>query len=105
MLYLNRHDYFERVPFARSIAEFDISFEHGRQPQPAELFRRPFPIELMGAGFDKPANSRYFTLQFPRMLKIHGNRSFKDTVNFKELQEMAKRYKGAPKDSEREEMY
>jgi hypothetical protein len=55
MLYLSRHGYFERVPFARPIAEFDVSVEHGRQLQPAELFRRPFPVGLMGAGFDKPA--------------------------------------------------
>jgi len=59
----------------------------------------------MGAGFDKPVNSRYFILRFPRVLKIYADRSFKDTVNFKELQEMAKRYKRAPKDSEEKEMY
>jgi len=31
ILYLNRYNYFERVPFARLISEFDVSFEHGRQ--------------------------------------------------------------------------
>jgi len=36
----------------------------------------------MGAGFDKPANARYFALRFPRMLKIHGDRSLKDTISF-----------------------
>ena len=85
MLYLSRHGYFERVPFARSISEFDVSFEHGRQLQLADLFQRPFPAELMGAGFDKPFNSQYFTLRFPRVLKIHNDRLFKDTVNFEEL--------------------
>jgi DNA ligase-4 len=53
MLYLNRHGYFERVRFAKSIIEFDIRFDHGRQLQPAELFKRPFVVELMGAGFDR----------------------------------------------------
>jgi DNA ligase-4 len=67
MLYLNRHGYFEEVPFAKSIPEFDVGFEHGRQLQPAELFKRPFSVELMGASFDKPANTRYFTLRFPRV--------------------------------------
>jgi len=56
-----------------------------------EQFKRPFSVELMGAGFDKPANARHFALRFPRMLKIHGDRSLKDTINFGELQEMAKR--------------
>src|SRR5204862_8073276 len=77
--------------------------EHGRRLQPAELFKHPFSVELMGAGFDKPSNSRYFVLRFPRMLKIHGDRSFKDTVSFEELQEMAKRCMEAPEDSEKEE--
>ena len=77
------------MPFGKSITEFDVGFEYGRQLQPAELFKRPFSVELMGAGFDKPANARYFVLRFPRVLKIHNDRSFKETVSFKELQEMA----------------
>lgn len=82
MLFLSRRGYFERVPFAQSIPEFDVDFEYGRQLQPAELFKRPFVVELMGAGFDKPANARFFTLRFPRVLKIHEDRSFKETVSF-----------------------
>src|SRR5436190_2023047 len=62
MLFLNRHGYFQRAPFAKSIPEFDVSFDDGRQLEPAELFKRPFPVELMGAGFDKPTNTKYFTL-------------------------------------------
>src|SRR5438045_1542924 len=59
----------------------------------------------MGAGFDKPSNSRYFALRFPWMLKIHGDHSFKDTVSFEELQEMAKRCMEAPEDREKEETH
>jgi DNA ligase 4 len=105
MVYLNRHGYLERVPFARSIPEFDVTFEHGRRLQPVELFRRPFSVELMGAGFDKPANSRYFALRFPRVLKIHDDRTFQDAVSFEELQEMARQCIGMPEDSEGEEMH
>jgi DNA ligase 4 len=105
MRYLNRHGYFEREPFAKQIHEFDVDFEDGRQLQPAELFKRPFPVELMGAGFDKPTNSRYFALRFPRVLKIHEDRSFKDIVSLEELQEMARRCEEAPEDSEIEEMH
>jgi hypothetical protein len=59
----------------------------------------------MGAGFDKPANTRYFALRFPRVLKIHDDHSFKDTVSFEELQEMARRCREAPEDNEREETH
>lgn len=43
----------------------------------------------MGAGFDKPANARHFTLRFPRVQKIHLDRTVKETVSFVELQKMA----------------
>jgi DNA ligase 4 len=82
---LNRHGYFERVPFANSIPEFDVGLDHKRQLQPAELFKHPFSVELIGAGFDKPANTSYFALRFPRLLKIHGDRLFNDTISFEEL--------------------
>ena len=59
----------------------------------------------MGAGFDKPANARYFVLRFPRVLKIHNDRSFKETVSFEELQEMAGQCREEPEDRETEEMY
>jgi hypothetical protein len=102
--YLNHHGYFERVPFTKSIPEFDVGFDHG-QLQPTDLFRHPFTVELVGAGFDKPANSKYFALRFPRLLKIYEDRSFKGTVSFEELQEMAKRCREIPEDSEREETH
>jgi DNA ligase-4 len=105
ILFLSRHGYFQRMLFDKSITEFDVGFEYGRQLQPAELFKRPFLIELMGAGFDKPANARYFALRFPRVLKIHNDRSFKETVSFEELQEIASRYRAEPEKSEREEMH
>ncbi|MCJ1472596.1 hypothetical protein MMC13_001245 [Lambiella insularis] len=45
----------------------------------------------MGAGFDKPADVRYFTLRFPRLQKIHGDRTFRETISFDEVQELARR--------------
>jgi DNA ligase 4 len=103
ILYLNRHGYFEQVPFADSIPEFDVGLDHKRQLQPAELFKHPFSIELIGAGFEKPANTSYFTLRFPQLLKIHRDHSFNDTISFEELQEMAQRCNEVLEDSEREE--
>jgi DNA ligase 4 len=63
-------------------------------------------VELVGAGFDKLANARYFTLRFPRVLKIHQDRTFKDTVSFDELQELARQSMEVPGDSKGgEEIY
>jgi DNA ligase-4 len=101
--YLNRHGYFTRAPFAKSIPEFDILCESARRLQPVELFRRPFVVEVVGAGFDKPANVGYFTLRFPRVLKVHEDRSFRDTVSFEELQGMAQRCLEKADDGKEEE--
>jgi DNA ligase-4 len=103
ILHLNRHGYFERVPFAISITEFDVKFDQGEQLQPAELFKHLFAVELVGAGFDRPANARYFALRFPRVLKIHQDRTFKDTVSFNELQGLAERSMEVPVDNQSEE--
>jgi DNA ligase 4 len=100
---LNRRGYFEQVPFALSLTEYDVKFNQGQQLQPAELFKHPFVVELVGASFDKLANTRYFALRFPWVVKIHQDRTFKDTVSFEELQELAKRCNEASEDSEREE--
>ncbi|KAH7117213.1 hypothetical protein B0J13DRAFT_652792 [Dactylonectria estremocensis] len=101
--YLNRHGYFTRAPFAKSMPEFDVLFEPTRRLQPVDLFKHPFIVEVIGAGFDKPANVGYFALRFPRVLKVHEDRSFRDTISFEELQEMAQRCLEIPDDGEQEE--
>ncbi|KAH7115435.1 hypothetical protein B0J13DRAFT_533337 [Dactylonectria estremocensis] len=99
--YLNRHGYFTRAPFAKPMPEFDVLFEPERRLQPVELFKHLFIVEVVGAGFDKAANVGYFALRFPRMLKIHEDCSFRDTI--RELQEMAQRCLDVPDDGEQEE--
>ncbi|KAH7117288.1 hypothetical protein B0J13DRAFT_571206, partial [Dactylonectria estremocensis] len=83
--------------------EFDVLLEPTRRLQPVELFKHPFIVEVVGAGFDKPANVGYFALRFPRVLKVHEDRSFRDTISFEELQEMAQRCLEIPDDGEQEE--
>jgi hypothetical protein len=62
-------------------------------------------MKLIEAGFDKPANAKYFVLRFLQVLKIYNDRSFKETVSFKKLQEMMGQYKEEPEDSETKKMY
>jgi DNA ligase 4 len=89
ILHLNQRGYFERVPFAFSRAELKVRLDQPQMRRPTEIFKRPFVAEVMGAGFDKPADVRYFTVRFPRVQIIHDERTFKDTVSFQELQDLA----------------
>lgn len=48
---------------------------------PTSLFTRPAAVEVVGARFDRPPNSRYYTLRFPRVLKIHYDRTIVDATD------------------------
>ena len=86
ILFLNQHGYFEQVPFAISIIEFDVKVDLEQQLQPAELFKHPLVVELLGAGFDKLANARYFALTISTGSGgSSGPYVFKDTASFDEL--------------------
>jgi DNA ligase-4 len=102
-LFLNRHGYYREVPFAHYISEYRVELDLGQILPPTDLFKDPFVVELVGAGFDKTANSRYYTLRFPRIQKVHQDRSFKDTVSLVEMQELARQSVEPPGDSEAEE--
>ncbi|PWI64529.1 hypothetical protein PCL_09578 [Purpureocillium lilacinum] len=83
----------------------DLERDRRRQQEQQRLRRPPSLLELVGAGFDKPANTAYYTLRFPRVLKIHDDRSFGDTISFKELQEMAQNCLAMPDKAQREEKH
>jgi DNA ligase-4 len=89
--FLNQQGYFYRVPFTASHTELDVSLGQLKISRPTELFKRPFIVEMTGAGFDKPPNTSYFTLRFPRIQKIHQDRTLKEIVGYDELQKLAKR--------------
>jgi DNA ligase 4 len=61
-----------------------------------ELFQKPFAVELMGAGFDRPGDVNYWTLQFPWIQKIHDDRTWKDVISFFELQDIARECQHPP---------
>ena len=46
-------------------------------------------VEVVGVGFDRPFNSRYDTLRFPRVIKVYHDRIVGDTVTFIQYQSMA----------------
>ena len=75
---------------------FNVKIEPGLSCKMDVVFKDPFVFEVMGSGFDKPANRDYFVLRFPRILKIHWDRGLEDSISFEELQEMADQARKAP---------
>ena len=100
MRYINERGNFVQVPFALSTPGLSVTIDQKDLSQPTELFKRPFVVEVMGAGFDKPANVSHFTLRFPRVQKVHLDRTIEDTVSFGELQEMARATYVTPQDDD-----
>ncbi|KAJ5641940.1 hypothetical protein N7490_005940 [Penicillium lividum] len=68
---------------------FEIEYGHASLSQATNLFKKPFVVEVMGSGFEKPSGARYFTLRFPRIIKLHTDRGFEDAASFQELQVLA----------------
>lgn len=56
---------------------------------PSHLFLQPAVVEVVGAGFDRPSNARYLTLRFPRILKVHLDRSPVDVIGYEEYPRLA----------------
>lgn len=90
--HLNAHGKYLEVPFASSTDHLDMRTEQTEMPMPSELFKKPFVVEVMGAGYERPQNARYFVPRFPRVsIKLHTDRSILETSSFEELQEQAKK--------------
>jgi DNA ligase 4 len=58
-------------------------------PRPAVMFKKPFVVEILGSGYDKNSGCSFWTLRFPRLTKIHYDRTEADTMSFSELQQAA----------------
>ena len=69
------------MPFARSRLEMDVHNDLAVGKLPTSLFTRPAVVEVVGAGFDRPPSSHRYTLRFPRVLKIHYDRTIVDATD------------------------
>ncbi|EEH36863.2 hypothetical protein PAAG_07281 [Paracoccidioides lutzii Pb01] len=67
-------------------------------PEPQVLFKTPFVVEMLGGGFKRRPGVNYFTLRFPRVLKIHNDRDVEDATTLEELQMLAKEASSVPTD-------
>ncbi|KAK5319428.1 hypothetical protein LTR20_006177 [Exophiala xenobiotica] len=92
IIHLNAHGKYLEVPFATSTDHLDVRMTQTGMAMPTELFKKPFVVEVMGAGFERPQNARYFVPRFPRAsIKLHSDRSILETSSFEELQEQAQK--------------
>ncbi|CRG87500.1 splicing factor 3A subunit 3 [Talaromyces islandicus] len=81
---------------AESNHVFETFSLHNSLPEMDIAFKTPFVVELLGSGFDKPGNTQYYTLRFPRVLKVHWDRTFRDAISFSELQSLADKARLVP---------
>ncbi|EXJ93856.1 hypothetical protein A1O1_02249 [Capronia coronata CBS 617.96] len=105
ILYLNVKGQFLQLSYSEITPHLDVRTDQKGMKPPTVLFKEPFVVEVMGAGFDKPSNTSYFTLRFPRALnvKIHMDRSVVETNTFDELQDMAQKTLTPSLDQEEQE--
>ncbi|KAJ5365938.1 hypothetical protein N7517_008824 [Penicillium concentricum] len=81
-----------------SFEGFAVEYGHSNLPVATTLFKQPFVVEMLGSGFEKPSGSRYFTLRFPRILKIHSDRTLEECTSFQELELAAEDARAVPAD-------
>lgn len=77
---------------------FEVEYGRADLPAASVIFKKPFVVEMMGSGFEKPSGARYFTLRFPRILKVHTERTYEDATTFRELQLIAEDARSVPVD-------
>ncbi|KAK5069354.1 hypothetical protein LTR51_008604 [Lithohypha guttulata] len=87
---LNAYGRLSQMPFSAQSGSVHILTELRGAALPTHLFSQPAVAEVIGAGFDRPANARYNTLRFPRILKIHHDRNINDVVELAAYQRMAR---------------
>lgn len=91
MRFLNRYGKAHYIGPVDEALSPEIQTELADQPRPAAIFMRPLVVEVVGAGFDRLPNSRFESLRFPRIVKIHQDRSFHDATTTKKYCQMAKK--------------
>ena len=99
LLYLNQQgQYLQR---AMKLGSEDVTETYNLElasgvPTPKVIFRKPFVFDVAGSGFDKAPNRDIFTLRFPRVLRLHRDRDWKQAVSLDELHAMAVEARTAP---------
>lgn len=90
LVHLNRMGQFQAVPFGSDRAAEACTVELAPGVSNVSVvFRKPFVFEVLGSGFEKTPNQNFYTLRFPRVLKVQWDRDWIEAVDLDELQIMA----------------
>lgn len=107
---LNNVAKFNSKPFLRASNRlrdadgFDLLLDSSPDSSMDVVLTKPAVVEVLGSGFDKPANKDFFMLRHPRILKIHLDRDWNDAVSVDQLAKQAKDSLDAPQESQPLEM-
>lgn len=69
-----------------------------------EAFTEPAVFEMTCFSFHKEPDTRFFSLRFPYVTKIHSDRTFKDCMTFQELQGLAEEELKSPDREDSQEL-
>ncbi|KAI7336267.1 DNA ligase/mRNA capping enzyme [Hortaea werneckii] len=97
---LNTLGAYSATPY-RTFAGFDVQLTGAVNIGVA--FTQPLVVEVLGSGFEKPANCSFYMLRHARVKKLHQDRSWKDCISFEELQEKALNARNRLSESESQE--
>lgn len=101
---LNQYGQFRCSEYDEQTSPFKIYQDQVQHPQMDVIFKKPFVVEMLGSGFEKPQNTRYYVLRFPRVIKIHSDREAEEAITFKGLQKLAKDSLSVPADGMSQEV-
>lgn len=82
------------------LSPFRYNSDQPQLPPISTVFKTPFVAEMYGAGFEIPGDVNYRVLRFPRLVKIHQDRSWRDAISFDELQRIAAEAMTVPEDTQ-----
>lgn len=98
MQFLNQHGQFYSRELGSETTPFTLKIDQAQLPRMDVIFQKPFVVDLTGFGFERPQNVRYFSLRFPRTVKIHSDRTFRDATTFEELQQLSETARAVSED-------
>ncbi|KAI9816425.1 MAG: hypothetical protein M1826_001814 [Phylliscum demangeonii] len=100
MRQLNALAQFRTIPYhagQHQLEHMELEVDLGADDCPlAVVFREPFVFEVVGGGFVRPPSKAFWMLRWPRVVKIHWDRDWREAVAWDELQEMAQRALALP---------
>ncbi|ETN44055.1 uncharacterized protein HMPREF1541_10920 [Cyphellophora europaea CBS 101466] len=93
MRYLNRYGKAHYLSPADASLTPRIWTPLAGHPPPSAIFMRPLVVEVVGASFDRLPNSRFESLRFPRIVKVHLDLSYTDATITEQYVQMAAKSK------------